>query len=285
MRISRMLTACLTLALVLFGSASARAQENAPPKPTGRPLRVLLVAGGCCHDYATQTKLLKQGIEKRLNAEVTVVYNPSTDRTTRFEVYESDDWAHGYDCVIHDECSAGVTDAPYIERILKAHREGVPAVNLHCAMHSYRWGDYQQPVALDADNAKWYEMLGVQSSRHGPKQPIQVTYPDPQHPITRGMQEWTTIDEELYNNVRVHDGAQVLARGRQRIEPSRKQLRENPDAKPREDTAVVAWTNEYGPNRTRIFSTSLGHNNGTVGDARYLDLVTRGILWATGHDS
>jgi len=46
---------------------------------------------------------------------------------------------------------------------------------------------------------------------------------------------------------------------------------------------VVAWTNEYGPKKTRIFSTSLGHNNDTVADGRYLDLVCRGILWTTGN--
>ena len=45
---------------------------------------------------------------------------------------------------------------------------------------------------------------------------------------------------------------------------------------------VVAWTNEYGPKKTRVFSTTIGHNTATVADARYLDLVTRGILWATG---
>jgi type 1 glutamine amidotransferase len=44
--------------------------------------------------------------------------------------------------------------------------------------------------------------------------------------------------------------------------------------------AVVIWTNEYGPNKTRVWSTSLGHNNATVGDPRYLDLVTRGLLWS-----
>ena len=32
--------------------------------------------------------------------------------------------------------------------------------------------------------------------------------------------------------------------------------------------------------RTRVFSTTIGHNNDTVGDPRYLDLVTRGLLWA-----
>ncbi len=46
--------------------------------------------------------------------------------------------------------------------------------------------------------------------------------------------------------------------------------------------SVVAWTNEFGPKKTRIFSTTLGHNNETVADARYLDLVTRGVLWAGG---
>ena len=42
--------------------------------------------------------------------------------------------------------------------------------------------------------------------------------------------------------------------------------------------AVVAWTNDY--HGVRVFSTSLGHNNFTVADPRYLDLVARGLLWA-----
>ena len=56
----------------------------------------------------------------------------------------------------------------------------------------------------------------------------------------------------------------------------------DPNAKGTEVEAVVAWTNHYGPNKTRIFSTTIGHNNETVADDRYLELVTRGILWATG---
>ena len=42
--------------------------------------------------------------------------------------------------------------------------------------------------------------------------------------------------------------------------------------------AVVAWTNNY--KGTRVFSTSIGHNNVTVADSRYLKLVARGLLWA-----
>jgi type 1 glutamine amidotransferase len=246
-------------------------------------LNVLLVAGGCCHDYATQTKLLKAGIEQRIRAEVTVVYNPSKGTDTTFEIYESSAWAEGYDVVIHDECSANVTDRPYIDRILDAHKSGVPAVNLHCAMHSYRWGDFRQPVAPGAHNFAWYEMIGVQSTGHGPQSPIAVTYTEDQHPIVNGLQDWTTINEELYNNVRVYDGTQALANGRQVQQPSRREREQNPNAQPRESEAVVVWTNEYGPHHTKIFSTTLGHNNETVADPRYLDLVTRGILWTTGH--
>jgi hypothetical protein len=71
--------------------------------------------------------------------------------------------------------------------------------------------------------------------------------------------------------------------GRQLVPPKpKKDEPADPAAKPTEANAVVAWTNEYGPNKTRIFSTTLGHNNDTVADDRYLDLVTRGLLWAAG---
>ncbi|WP_182870082.1 ThuA domain-containing protein [Rhodopirellula sp. JC639] len=257
------------------------------PVPSGRvhgqdnPLKVLLVAGGCCHDYATQTKLLKQGIEKRINAEVTVEFNPSKTTGTRFEIYESDDWAEGYDVIVHDECSASVTERPYVNRILAAHRAGVPAVNLHCAMHSYRWGDFRSPVEIGAENAGWYEMIGVQSTGHGPQSPIDVNYTAADHPITKGLADWTTINEELYNNVRVFGSTEVLATGDQLQAPRKRDLKTNPNAKPKSATAVVVWTNLYGPNKTKIFSTTLGHNNETVGDDRYLDLLCRGVLWAT----
>ncbi len=247
------------------------------------PLKVLLVAGGCCHDYASQSKLLKEGLEKRINAEVTVVLATQNNTGTRFKIYESDGWAKGYDVVIHDECSANVTERPYVNRILAAHKDGLPAVNLHCAMHSYRWGDFRKPVEPGADNAGWYEMIGVQSTSHGPKTPIDVIHTNDSHPVTKGLKNWKTINEELYNNVRIFDGATALTKGDQVTQPNKRQLKANPDAKPRKATAVVAWTNAYGPKKTRIFSTSLGHQNETVGDERYLDFVARGLLWATGH--
>ena len=271
------------IALVACSLLNGSVATATEPTKKPAPLKVLLVAGGCCHDYSTQTKLLKNGIENRINARVTVILSKDTSTKAVFEIYESDDWAEGYDVVLHDECSANVTERPYVDRILNAHKNGVPAVNLHCAMHSYRWGDFRSPVELGADNASWYEMLGLQSTGHGPKAPIDVIFMDPNHPITKGFERWTTVNEELYNNVRIFDGATALVTGNQVIPPNRKALKKNPTAPSREASAVIAWTNEYGPKKTRIFSTSLGHQNDTVADVRYLDFVVRGLLWASGN--
>ena len=55
----------------------------------------------------------------------------------------------------------------------------------------------------------------------------------------------------------------------------------NRDGKTMAVDAIVAWTNTYN-DKTKVFATTLGHNNATVEDARYLDLVTRGLLWSVG---
>jgi len=270
-----------TRSLVL--GAALLAAVSAPAADAAKPLRVLLVAGGCCHDYAAQTQILEKGIEARVRADVEVVFNPDKSTKATFEIYGNPDWASGYDVVIHDECSADVTDPAYVERILAAHRRGTPAVNLHCAMHSYRWGDFRQAVAMGADNGGWFEMLGLQSTGHGPQQPIEIVFADRAHPVVQSLTDWKTVNEELYNNIQVLPTAKVLATGRQLVPPKpKKDEPADPAAKPTEASAVVVWTNEYGPNKTRVFSTTLGHNNDTVADDRYLDLVTRGLLWAAG---
>lgn len=263
----------LALSTLFVNGGQAQAAE---------PLKILLIAGGCCHDYAGQPKVLKAGIESRINAEVTIEYNPDTSTKATFKSYEKDDWADKYDVILHDECSASVTDPAYVKRILDAHRKGTPAVNVHCAMHSYRWGNYKEPVKAGADNAGWYEMLGIQSTGHGPQAPIDIAYTDQTHAISKGLADWTTINEELYNNVQVFDTAHVLAKGTQMQKPRKKKGKKvNPNAKAKKAESVVVWTNQYGPNKTRIFSTTIGHNTETVADDKYLDLVTRGLLWVT----
>ena len=256
----------------LVGLTSTLAAEQ-------KPLRILVVAGGCCHDYATQKEVLKKGIEARVNAVVEVAYDPTKSTKPLFELFKSPDWGKNFDVVVHDECAADITDQAYVANIVNAHKNGLPAVNLHCAMHSYRWGSFKEPVKAGADNASWYEMLGLQSTGHGPQQPIAITFTDKSHPVTTGLADWTTINEELYNNVQIL-GAKTLATGLQKVpEKKDKKGKVTPAS---EANAIVAWTNEFGPKKTRIFSTTIGHNNATVEDARYLDLVARAVLWSAG---
>lgn len=264
----------LTVLSVGFSAFSANPSTAAKPKP----LKILLVAGGCCHDYDTQTKLIAAGLSKRAHVEVETVYNPDKSTKPHFEIYEKADWYKDYDVVIHDECAADVKDQGFLGNILKAHQEGVPAVTLHCAMHSFRVGNVREPITPGSEGSEWFDLLGLQSSGHGPQEPIQIEFTNSNHPITKGLKGWTTIKEELYNNVqdpKNYPNHQTLAVGKQEYVDKK-------TGEKKKGEAVVAWTNLYGPKKTPIFSTTIGHNNETYEDDRYMDFITRGLLWSVG---
>lgn len=222
-----------------------------------KPLRALLVAGGCCHDYVKQHEILSQGIQARANVQVDVIWTDDKSTNPPLPLYEKIDWAKGYDVIIHDECAAGNNDKAVLTRILEAHKT-IPSVQLHCAMHSFRTGE-----------DRWFKHLGLQSNAHNWQKPISIKFVDAEHPITKGLADWTTINEELYNNVNLFD-AHALAMGTQE--------QKSADGSIKPVQYIVAWINEKVG--ARSFSTTIGHNNETVADARYLDLVTRGMLWS-----
>ena len=253
-----------TLTFLVLSLAAVVSRPFAASAP--KPLKALLVIGGCCHDYAAQKDILKQGLEKRLNIKIDVAYSADKNTAPALPILGNPNYAKGYDLVIHDECGADINDPELIAGVLAPHRAGLPGVNLHCAMHSYRIGPPATPAEPGSERAGWFDYLGLQSSGHGPKLPIVIDFSAGQRSaIVRGFAEWKTGNEELYNNVRVLPTATVLARGKQVV-------------KEKENDFAVVWTNNY--KGTRVFSTTIGHTNETVGDARYLDLVARGILWA-----
>lgn len=245
----------IAIMAVLLTALTGFSAENAP-----KPLRALLIAGGCCHDYAAQKDILKKGLEARANVVVDVIYTADKSTKARFDIYDNPDWAKGYDVVIHDECSADVKEMPYFQNILNAHKT-IPAVNLHCAMHCYRIG-----------TDDWFKFVGIHSTGHGPQEPIALDFINKEHPVTKGFENWTTIKEELYNNIKIFPSATPLVKGLQMVP------QKDGTTKPVE--SVVAWVNEY--EKTRVFSTTIGHNNATVSDERYLNMLTRGMLWACG---
>jgi putative membrane-bound dehydrogenase-like protein len=233
-------------------STNSAAQGNAA---TPKPVRALLICGGCCHDYDSQKNLLAKGLAERAWIDVTVVHQGGSATNAKIPFYERADWAQGYDVVLHDECFADVKDRAWTDRILKPHREGLPAVVIHCAMHCYRDG-----------SDEWFKFLGVTSRTHGKHYPHEVLNVDGAHPIMKSFgPAWYNPAGELYWIEKLWPTAKPLA-----------------VAKNQENgrSEVCVWTNDYGS--TRVFGTTLGHHNETVSSPAYLDLVARGTLWACG---
>lgn len=261
-----------SLSLVVAGLIGAALCGNTVHAAEVKPLRVLLITGGCCHDYARQKDILKRGLEARANVVVTQVHTDDGSTKPPLAILGNPDYAKGYDVVIHDECAADINDPAIIKGIVAPHRAGIPGVNLHCAMHCYRIGNPGEKATAGTDRALWFDYLGLQSSGHGAQLPIAIHFTDTNQPIIRSLADWTTINEELYNNIQILPTAKPLATGAQTVK--------NKEGVEKENKYVVAWINDY--QGTRVFSTTLGHNNETVADGRYLDLVTRGLLWACG---
>jgi type 1 glutamine amidotransferase len=259
----------VVLAAMVAVAGSVRAEDKVA--------KVLLLTGGCCHDYPAQKDILKTGLEKRLKIEITQVHTDDKSTKPPLSTYGNPDYAKGFDLVIHDECAAGITDKAVIAGVLKPHKDGLPGVNLHCAMHSYRFGDYQKPVAAGAENAGWFEYTGLQTTGHGAQLPIAIKFVDQAHAANAGLTDWSTGNEELYNNIQVMPNSKVLARG--------VQVSKNKQGEEKSTDNVVAWVNSYGEKNTRVWSTTIGHNNATVQDDRYLDMVANGIVWAMNREN
>ncbi|QUE53298.1 ThuA domain-containing protein [Luteolibacter ambystomatis] len=259
MLITRNALATVATAAAFVLSASAGLAADA------KPLKVLLITGGCCHSYATQKDILKKGIEERINATVEQIHVDDKGTKPQLPIFGNPDYAKGYDLVIHDECAADISDLETIKGVLKPHTDGIPGVVLHCAMHSYRQKDFAQPVTKSEDRTIWFDFLGLQSTGHGAQKPIEIKFDTTaKSPITTGLADWTTGNEELYNNITILPTATKLATGKQG-----------------NDEKMVVWTNLYTDKKVRVFGTTLGHNDATVQDPKYLDLIAKGVLWAT----
>ncbi|MHB8524266.1 MAG: ThuA domain-containing protein [Limisphaerales bacterium] len=232
---------------------------------TVKPLRALYVTGGCCHDYARQKVLIPDGISGRANVEWTVVEEGGSGtkhQDIEHSIYQNPDWAKGYDIVFHNECFADDADAEYIERVLAPHRNGLPAIVIHCTMHNFR--------ALKTDH--WREFLGVTSTHHGPQYPIDAKNLKPADPIMTGFPAlWTTGNEELYAIDKVWPDTIVLATA-----PDKR--RESGQWVATEKQNAIIWAHTYG--KGRVFGTTLAHHNETMENPIYLNLLSRGLLWA-----
>lgn len=206
----------------------------------------------------------------------TVVVQGGPGTNAKIPLYQRADWAKGFDLVVHNECYADVNDEAFVRRITDAHRAGVPALVIHCSMHSYR--------ALEAD--PWREFLGVTTRHHTRAHNVAVKFTARDHSIVAGVpssgapaapagaargfspsqplpETWSTPVDELYVIEKFWPGAKALATA---VSPE--DQKEYP----------LVWVHEYGG--ARVFGTTLGHGNDTWADPVFQELLKRGFKWA-----
>src|ERR1051325_11440511 len=161
------------ISLLAIASSPIRAAE---------PLPALLITGGCCHDYEAQKKILTEGISARANVTWTIIHEgDSNSKTQEFSIYKKDDWTKGFDVVVHNECSGMVTNVAFVEHIAKGHAGGIPAVVIHCSIHSYR----------NSTTDEWRKVLGIKSMRHQQRRPFDVEAVKSDHPVMKGWSDFT----------------------------------------------------------------------------------------------
>ena len=249
----RLLALGKILLLLLALAAPSFSQER-------KPLKALLVCGGCCHDYQAQKKILSEGISARANVVRDIVHEDAPkgqdERNHKVSIYLKPEWWKGYDVILHNECFGAVSDNAFIEGITAAHQAGVPAVFLHCSSHSYRAGTTDE----------WRKCVGITSRSHEKRRDLTVKAVNVEHPVMKGFPAtWLNKNDELYKN--------------EHIWPTSVALATSYGEETKKDHVVI-WVNTYG--KARVFTTTLGHTNETMADPVYLDLVTRGLLWTCG---
>ena len=241
---------------LLLASLLTFSNVNSASAADEKPVKALLITGGCCHNYPFQAQQLTNALAKLAAVEWTIVNEGGNGTRAEIAFYNNPDWAEGFDVVVHNECFADTTNEVYIQKITSAHKAGVPGVVIHCAMHTYR----------SAKIDDWREFLGVTSRRHDHQSKYPVKLVEPVHPILKGVStDWTTPMDELYIIDKVWPNTKALATSVSERDKK---------------TYPVVWINQYG--KARVFGTTYGHSDEAWRDQNFLTIVSRGTLWAAG---
>lgn len=113
---------CLLWMACVSNPSTTRAADS---DTAGSSIKILLVTGGCCHDYDFQTKAMQLAFAKHGAEAVWTVVNEGGNGTdAQIDLYKNPNWAAGFDVVIHNECFAATKDPDYVRSITGSHRAG-----------------------------------------------------------------------------------------------------------------------------------------------------------------
>ncbi len=121
------------------------------------------------------------------------------------------------------------------------------------------------------DNNEWPEFRKLAGRiwdpklrAHDPHGTFRVEIADPDHPVTRGLSAFDTLDE-LYTCLAGETAIHVLAKATSKVD-----LKEYP----------IAFVLDYG--NGRVFHSVLGHDARAYASQGVRELLRRGVLWAAG---
>jgi len=227
-----------------------------PISAQNSPIKAVLITGGDWHDYETQKRLLIDGINNQIEEEIewTIVHEGDGNPDYHVSILKEENWADDFDVIVHNTGFGRVTDSEFVAKFVK-HHYGTPAVLIHAAVHSYRYAEPADP---------WFEFMGYQSMWHEDQREFEVENVATDHPIMKGLPEsWISPPDEIYVEEKVWGDIIPLLRAY---------------GKESEEYQTLSWIHEA--DGTRVFATSLGHNNATFRQEPFIQLVVNGLLWA-----
>jgi type 1 glutamine amidotransferase len=242
-------------ALLLICGALCVASNDALGDEPEKPVQVLLLSGRNNHNWQQTTPKLKSLLESSGRFKVHVEERP--DQLTAEKLKP-------YDVIVSNwnSFSKSKKSKQWPEATKKAYLDFVRAGGGHVVVHagSSSFPDWKEYHELTI--AAW--KLG--QTEHGPRHDFSVRIADAEHPITKGVADFT-IHDELWLRPGLQDGVTVLA-----SVFSPKGQRGGGQNVP---TAIVK---QFGEGRS--FTLLLGHGADQMKNPGFATLFVRGTQWA-----
>lgn len=203
------------------------------------PINTLLFAGGQIHDF----KGCGNEIEKSLRADPAFKVTKVEEDLSVLERLDP------YKLVVFYYTVGEITDSQR-NGLTNFVKKGNGFVGIHSAADSFR------------NDPAFRHFIGGFFVTHPRFRSYQVSVIDPEHPITKGLDEFMVEDEQYITDYdpRVTVLCTALYKGK---------------------ALPVAWTRAWGEGR--VFYLALGHNPQACGHEMFKLLLTRGAKWAAGH--
>lgn len=251
--------ASLTACLLLGWAATTTAEEKkpqvypngGPPAATPKPIQVLLMTGVDYpgHKWPLTAPVLVEQLQRDPRMEVRVVQDPHFLDSTAINRYDV--------VVVHFMNWKEPAPSDAARANLKRFVEGGKGmVMVHFACGAF----LEWPEFANLAGRVWDPKL----RGHDPRGPFKVQIAQPEHPITKGMQDFDT-DDELYTCLCGDAPIEVLAKATSKIDK-----KDHP----------MAFVLNVG--KGRVFHSPLGHDAKALSFDAVGELFRRGTAWAAG---